>query len=233
MPDENIMITAYSLAHDKFPSFSSLYQVGWFAYMAVGVTCAWQTMYSLTHDTDRLRDVAELSRLGHDRILDLEDVYEFDVAWPAYAQFYRRVRKLLGVDREYTEIKERIEILFRFAQAEQRAREERIRKEEIRLGDEEQRLALSRSHAVEGGAAVVGAFLLLVSLANVVVDAFRNVSAGYFLAALVGSGVIAAVGVIGFFALRTRVRRIDKKREQARAALARVANSPDLDHARR
>ncbi len=72
MPDENIMITAYSLTDDKFPSFSSLYQIGWFAYMAVGVTCAWQTMYSLTHDTDRLRDVAELSRLGHDRILDLE-----------------------------------------------------------------------------------------------------------------------------------------------------------------
>jgi hypothetical protein len=233
VPGENIMITAYSLVDDNFPSFSSLYQVGWFAYMAVGVTCAWQTMYSLTHDTDRLRDVAELSQLGHNRIMDLEDVYEFDVAWPAYAQFYRRVRNLLGVDREYEEIKERLDILFRFAQAEQRAREEKLRNEEIGLGGEEQRLSLARSHVVEGAAAVVGAVILLVSLANVVVEVAHDFHSVIPNVASTASLVIAVVGIISFFALRSRVRKIDRDREKARAALARLAREPGTDSSRR
>jgi hypothetical protein len=228
IPAENVLITAYSLADDDFPSFSSLYQVGWFAYMAVGVTCAWQTMYSLTHDTDRLRDVAELSRLGHNRIMDLEDVYEFDVAWPAYAQFYRRIRNLLGVDQEYAEIKERLDLLFRFAQVEQRTREERLRNEEIEIGDEEQRLSLTRSHTVENVAAVVGAIILLVSIANVLVDAYKFREVQAWLAYLIISAVVIT-GLVSFSWLRLRIRKIDREREKARAALARLAHAPGSD----
>jgi len=227
IPSESIMITAYNLADDEFPNFSALYQAGWFAYMAVEVTCALQTMYSLTHETDRLHDVAELSALGHNGIMDLEDVYEFDVAWPAYAEFYCRVRKMLGVDQEYAQIKERLALLFGFAQAEQRTREERLRKEEISLAEEEQRLALTRSHTIEGAAAVVGAIILLVSLANVVIDVARSQGANqYYLAAAITSLAIVAVGLFSFFWLRLRVRNIDRKRERARAALVRLAHVP-------
>ncbi len=133
VPNQHTIVTIYRRTDDAFPSFSSLNLAGWFAYMAVGVTCAWQTMYSLTHETDKLQDVAELSQLGHDRIMDLEDVYELDVAWPAYEDFYRRLRGLLGVERQYQNIKERLNLLFTFAQAEQRTRDERSSNEESRL----------------------------------------------------------------------------------------------------
>jgi len=225
IPRENIMITAYSRSADDFPSFSSLYLVGWFVYMAVGVTCAWQTMYSLTHDTDRLRDVAELSQLGHDRIMDLEDVYEFDVAWPAYAQFYRHVRELLGVDREYAEIKERLDLLFRFAQVEQRTKEDRLRDEEIRLGTEEQRLSLTRSHTVEYVAAVIAFLVLLVTVLTLLIDVYK----AHFIhvnVVVISFASAVAAGVVGFIWLALRIRKIDNDRETARLALARLARSP-------
>ena len=224
IPAEKVIVTAYGLGDDAFPWFSSLYQVGWFAYMAVGVTCAWQTMYSLTHDTDRLRDVAELSELGHNRIMDLEDVYEFDVAWPAYASFYRRVRKLLGVDQEYAEIKERLDLLFRFAQVEQRTKEERLRDEEIAIGGEEQRLALSHSRRVESAAGIVGGSLLLISLVSVVVTVAPHVHRYIEVASSLALAIIV-VGISWLAWLVSRIRKTDKQREAARAELERLARS--------
>ncbi len=224
IPTESVIVTAYSLADDAFPWFSSLYQVGWFAYMAVGVTCAWQTMYSLTHETDRLRDVAELSELGHNRIMDLEDVYEFDVAWPAYASFYRRLRSLLGVDQEYAEIKERLELLFRFAQVEQRTREEHLRDEEIAIAAKEQRLALSHSHRVESAAAIVGGSLLLISLAGVLATYTPNVHS-YFHQARIAAAVIFVLGAAWVLRLIRQIRKIKKGRDEARLELERLGRS--------
>jgi hypothetical protein len=183
-------------------------------------------MYSLTHDTDRLRDVAELSALGHNRIMDLEDVYEFDVASPAYAQFYRRVRKMLGVDQEYEEIKERLDLLFRFAQAIQRTREERLRNEELELASEEQQLSVTRSHVVEGAAAIVAAGILTVSMASVVLDFLTDYKAQWGVP--ISVGVSAAIVIYGFYkfgTLRSRIRKIDKERKGARVELARLARS--------
>lgn len=225
VPRENVIVTVYDRSADEFPSFSSLYLVGWFACMAVGVTCAWQTMYSLTHDTDRLRDVAELSQLGHDRIMDLEDLYEFDVAWSAYADFYRRLRNLLGVDREYDQIKDRLNLLFRFAEAEQRTQEERLRDEEIRLGSEEQRLALTHSHTVENVAAVVAALILFVSILSLLV-AVHGAKQIMLKTAVVSNLAIVSAGFLIFTWLRLRVRKIDNAREAIRAALERHARRP-------
>jgi hypothetical protein len=225
VPRENLIVTIYDRSADEFPSFSSLNLMAWFACMAVGVTCAWQTMYSLTHDTDRLRDVAELSQLGHDRLMDLEDLYEFDVAWPAYADFYRRLRNLLGVDREYDQIKDRLNLLFRFAEAEQRTKAERLRDEEIRLGSEEQRLALTRSHTVENVAAVVAALVLFVSILNLLV-AVHTGKPIMPKTAIVSNLAIISAGFLIFTWLRLRIRKIDDAREAARTALERHARRP-------
>lgn len=188
-----------------------------------------------TAETDCNDFLIRPSRLaGKGPDLDRGSLSELQLfSWPAYAQFYRRVRNLLGVDREYEQIKERLDILFRFAQAEQRARDEKLRDEEIGLGGEEQRLSLSRSHVVEGAAAVVGAVILLVSLANVVVDVAHDFRSVIPNVASIVSLVIAAVGIISFFALRSRVRKIDRDREKARAALARLAREPGTDSSRR
>lgn len=222
LPRENILITAYNLAADRFPSFSSLYLVSWFAHITFGVTCAWQTMYSLTHDTDRLTDVAELSKLGHDRIMDLEDVYEFDVAWPTYAQLYRHVRRILGVDKQYTDIKERLNLLFQFAQVEQRTKEERIRYTEIKLGYEEQQLAGQRSHKIENAAALIGAFILFFSILVFVVDYINTKAEREWLAILIAVVVIIVAGIAGFYRLRMSTQKIDSEREEKRTGLARL-----------
>src|SRR6185437_3948292 len=151
--------------------------------------------------------------------------YEFDVAWPAYSDFYRRVRHLLGVDREYDQIKDRLDLLFRFAEAEQRTKAERLRDEEIRLGSEEQRLALTRSHTVENVAAVVAALILFVSILSllVAVHASRPISLE---TVIVSNLAIIAAGVLIFTWLRLRIRKIDDAREAARAALGRHARPP-------
>jgi hypothetical protein len=225
IPGEHIIVTAYRREADEFPSLSSLNLVGWFAYMAVGVTCAWQTMYSLTHDTDKLQDVAKLSQLVHDRILDLEDVYDLDVAWPAYAEFYSRLRSLLGVEREYNNIKDRLELLFRFAQAEQRFRGERNSNEQLRLRSREQQLATLHMHTVELAAAIAGACILLVSVMILLVTLDRNQMSKPLAYWILGVVVAAGVGY-GLF-LRSRVRGVDAQRAEVIRSLAQLAPPPE------
>ena len=225
IPSQHTIVTIYRRDEDEFPSFSSLNLAGWFAYMAVGVTCAWQTMYSLTHDTDKLADVAELSQLGHDRIMDLEDVYDLDVAWPAYEDFYRCLRGLLGVERQYQSIKERLDLLFTFAQAEQRTRDDRSNNAEIRLRAEEQQLAASRVHVIETAAALVGACILLVSVLILLVTldgsqlSDKSLAWWFF-------GAFVVVGVLVGFRLWSRVRRLDAELRALIMSLARLAKSP-------
>lgn len=225
IPSQHTIVTIYRRADDAFPSFSSLNLAGWFAYMAVGVTCAWQTMYSLTHETDKLTDVAELSQLGHDRIMDLEDVYDLDVAWPAYEDFYRRLRGLLGVERQYRNIKERLDLLFTFAQAEQRTRDDRSNNEEIRLRSQQQQLAASRVHLVETAAAAVGGFILLVSVLTLLVawdkSKLSKPEAWWIFSIFLGALVLVGL------ALRSRARRIDAELRELIMSLARLARSPD------
>lgn len=225
IPGQHTIVTVYRRADDAFPSFSSLNLAGWFAYMAVGVTCAWQTMYSLTHETDKLTDVAELSQLGHDRIMDLEDVYDLDVAWPAYEDFYRRLRGLLGVERQYRNIKERLDLLFTFAQAEQRTRDDRSNNEEIRLRSQEQQLAASRMHLVETAAAAVGGFILLVSVLILLVtwdkSSLSKSDAWWVFSIFLGALVLVGV------ALRSRVRRIDAELRDLIMSLTRLAKAPE------
>jgi hypothetical protein len=223
IPSEHIMITAYSRETDDFPSFSSLNLAGWFAYMALGVTCAWQTMYSLTHDTDKLRDIAKLSQLGHDRIMDLEDVYDLDVAWPAYADFYRRVRELLGVDQEYNQIKDRLELLFRFAQVEQQTREERQRYEEIQLRNEEQQIASRRSHLVENAAATIGAGILIVSVLILLVETRYDKMLTTLTAGACLLGFLASC-FVGGIVLRSKLRANDAGRKKVQEQIARLAH---------
>jgi hypothetical protein len=233
IPHEHIMITAYSRAADGFPSFSSLNLAGWFAYMAVGVSCARQTMYSLTHDTDRLQDIAEISQLDHERIMDLDDVYDLDVAWPAYADFYRRLRYVFGVEQEYQDIKDRLVLLFRFNQAEQRAKEERLRSKEeelrykeIKLRNEERDFHAVRTHALEMAAAVVGAGILFFAASDFLLDAHkgypRTVRDWLVLSCF---SIFIGLGVCSVFFLRAKLKKITLDQKRVRDDLTHLAES--------
>jgi hypothetical protein len=174
IPREHIIVTAYSRGAEQFPDFSSLNLASWFSFIAVGVTCAWQTMRSLTHEIEKISDITDISRLGHDRIIDLEDVYDLEVASPAYANFYRRVRDLLGVQREYEDIKDRFNLLFTFARAGQRTRDEHKREEELGLRADDQQQADEYAAVLARIAAIVGAGILFVSAISYLADAYNQ-----------------------------------------------------------
>ena len=225
IPREHILVTAYARGADQFPDFSALNLASWFAFIAIGVTCAWQTMRSLTHEIEKIDDITDISRLGHDRIIDLEDVYDLDVASPAYADFYRRVRQLIGVQREYEDIKDRFTLLFTFAQAEQRARDERKRELELELRADDQQQAAEYAAVLARVAAIVGAGILFVSAITYFADAYRRPLLFDRFAAILIFLITIILAIALFARYLWRIQTISIERDAVRTKLRRLADS--------
>ena len=225
IPREHILVTACARGAEQFPDFSALNLASWFAFITVGVTCAWQTMRSLTHEIEKIDDITDISRLGHDRIIDLEDVYDLDVALPAYAAFYRRVRQVLGVQREYEDIKERFTLLFTFTQAEQRAQDERKRELELELHADDQQQGAEYAAVLARIAAIVGVGILFVSAITYLADAYRRSLLFNRFAAISIFLVLIVLAIALFARYLWRIQTISIERDAIRAKLRRLADS--------
>jgi hypothetical protein len=128
---ERILLTVYSRSRDHWPGFSSLNLFGWFGHMMLSVTSAKQTIHLIAEEVASKTmsdkpDLIAVARSAHRSFLELEELYDLDIAWPTYQLFYERLRELTGLNEEYRRARDRIELLTHFSEIELRTSGDRI-----------------------------------------------------------------------------------------------------------
>jgi hypothetical protein len=128
---ERILLTAYSRSRDRYPGFSSLNLFGWFGHMVLSITSAKQTIHLIAEEvarrtTRRNPDMVNVAHSFHSSFLELEELYDLDIAWPTYQMFYQRLRDIIGLESEYQRVRDRIELLTHFSEVELRVSGERM-----------------------------------------------------------------------------------------------------------
>jgi hypothetical protein len=121
------VVTVYRAKSNYFPDVSALYLFGWMSHALVGVTSVRAIVGALARESERSRDrdVAELAKRSHRLTLEMEEMFDLNVAWPEYGRLYTRIREGLGVEDVYRRARERLEQLSQYAEVVMRTDQEK------------------------------------------------------------------------------------------------------------
>jgi hypothetical protein len=100
--------------------------------MMIACTTTQAALDALGHEVARSEGVVDLAREGHERILELEEMYDLDLAWPEYARFYQRLRNRMHLEEQYSQVRDRVSLLTRFFEIEDRVGQEQRHDAEAR-----------------------------------------------------------------------------------------------------
>jgi hypothetical protein len=94
---------------------SGLVQAGSVAYMTIGAATAIGTMRAIDRDLEKVKDSEprEIARIEREVAGHLHEIYDLDITREAYRQLYRRLRKRLGITRDYRTLQSKMEALYR------------------------------------------------------------------------------------------------------------------------
>lgn len=129
LPNVRAVVTAYSLREEAFPRFSAVNLFGRLAHVAVAGASAQATLDALGRAVSTSKGIDHMANEAHERVLELEEMYDLDIAWPEYTRFYQRLRSLAGLDRQYAHVRDRVDLLARFFEIKSRADQETRRDE--------------------------------------------------------------------------------------------------------
>lgn len=94
---------------------SALMQAGSIAYMTIGAATAIGTLRAINQRLEALdsadpRGIAEIDR---EIAADLGEIYDLDITRESYREIYRRLRKRLGITRDYETLQDKMQALYR------------------------------------------------------------------------------------------------------------------------
>jgi hypothetical protein len=125
IPRRRCLLTMMGISNENFPRSSLLYIFGWIGHMVIAAASTTETMLELGREIDQPLPVAQLADTAYQFILELEEMYDLDTTWLIFTRFFRNIRKSLGIDEQYQGIRERVELLARNAEVNERIRTER------------------------------------------------------------------------------------------------------------
>jgi hypothetical protein len=125
VPRRRCLVTMMGISNEHFPRSSLLYISGWIGHMIMGAASATETMLELGREISQPLPVVQLADTAYQFTLELEEMYDLDTAWLMYTKFFRSIRKSLGIDEQYEGVRERVELLARNAEVNERIRTER------------------------------------------------------------------------------------------------------------
>jgi len=130
VPNRRSLVTAYTAGRELFPGPSALYLFSWFGHMLVSIASAGAMIGTLTLEANysRNNEVVELARESYLLTLEMEEMYDVDLAWREYEQFYRQVRERVGLQGVFERARSRLDQLSQQAEVVTRARTERTLK---------------------------------------------------------------------------------------------------------
>src|SRR5579862_9346479 len=79
--------------------------------MVAGLMITREILVKLGHDVELYREPQPAAELRRKYVLELEEMFDLDIAWTFYRKTYQRLRKLRGLDDMYRNVRERAEML--------------------------------------------------------------------------------------------------------------------------
>jgi len=184
VPRRRCLVTMMGVSNEHFPRTSLLYIFGWIGHMVIGAASATETMLELGREISLPLPVAQLADRAYQFTLELEEMYDLDSTWLIFTSFFRNIRKSLGIDEQYRGIRERVELLARHAEVNERIRTER--------------------ETVE--VTIIGAILAIVLIALAALSVPKIGSAWYFRISFIGGSVLLVLLIIVYRFIRSKRR---------------------------
>lgn len=188
VPRRRCLITMMGVSNEHFPRSSLLYVIGWVGHMVIAAASATETMLELGREIAQPLPVTQLADTAYQFTLELEEMYDLDSTWLIFTRFFRNIRNSLGIDEQYIAIRERVDLLARHAEVNERIRTE--------------------SETVE--VTIIGAILAigLIALAALTVPAYGT--EWYFRLSVIGGAVLLVVLLIAYRSVRSK-RRLQRR----------------------
>jgi hypothetical protein len=111
LPIRRCIVTFYFSRAENFPLRSRLNLFTVFGHMAAGLMTTREILVKLGHDMELHRESQAAAELHRKYIIELEEMFDLDIAWAFYRRIYQRLRKLRGLDDMYRNVRERMELL--------------------------------------------------------------------------------------------------------------------------
>jgi hypothetical protein len=125
VPRRRCLVTMMGISNEHFPRSSLLYIFSWIGHMVIAAASTTETMLELGREIALPLPVAQLADTAYQFTLELEEMYDLDSTWLIFTRFFRNIRKSLGIDEQYKGIRERVDLLARHAEVNERIRTER------------------------------------------------------------------------------------------------------------
>ena len=111
LPVRRCIVTFHFSRAEDFPLRSRLNLFAVFGHMIAGLMTTREILVNLGHDVELYRKPQVAAELRRKYVIELEEMFDLDIAWTFYRKIYQRLRKLRGLDDMYRNVKERAEML--------------------------------------------------------------------------------------------------------------------------
>jgi hypothetical protein len=190
VPRRRCFLTMMGISNEHFPRSSLLYQFGSISHMVIAAASVTETMLELGREIAQPLPVAQLADTAYQFTLELEEMYDLDSTWLIFARFFRNIRKSLGIDEQYRGIRERVDLLARHAEVNERIRTE--------------------GETVE--VTIIGAILAIVLIAVAALTVPSLGTKWYFLLSVIGGSVLVVLLLIIYRFARSKRRSMRRLR---------------------
>jgi hypothetical protein len=114
LPVRRCIVIFYFSRAENFPLRSRLNLFTVFGHMAAGLMTTREILVKLGHDMELHRESQAAAELHRKYIIELEEMFDLDIAWAFYRRIYQRLRKLRGLDDMYRNVRERTGLLAQY-----------------------------------------------------------------------------------------------------------------------
>jgi hypothetical protein len=111
LPVRRCIVTFYFSRDEDFPLRSRLNLFVVFGHMIGSLMTARELLVKLGHDMELHRESLEAAERHRKYVIELEEMFDLDIAWILYRRIYQRLRKLRRLDDMYANVRDRTEVL--------------------------------------------------------------------------------------------------------------------------
>ncbi len=111
LPIRRCIVTFYFSRAEGFPLRSRLNLFAVFGHMIDGLMTAREILAKLGHDVELHREPQVAAEFRRKYAIELEEMFDLDIAWTFYRKMYQRLRRLRGLDDMYRSVRERTDVL--------------------------------------------------------------------------------------------------------------------------
>lgn len=111
LPIRRCIVTFYFSRAEAFPLRSRLNLFAVFGHMIAGLMTTREILVRLGHDVELHREPQVAAEFRRKYAIELEEMFDLDIAWAFYRKMYQRLRNLRGLDEMYRSVRERTDVL--------------------------------------------------------------------------------------------------------------------------